>query len=221
MGIIASIPPRPEQIVIPGAIPERPSWFPGTRLNYAENLLWKDDSAIAITAAYEYDLIPARAGKAQFSGVKQYTFHELRELVRVMAAGMKRAGVRVGDRVAAVITNSVTAVVIALAAASIGAIFSSTATDMGTSGILDRCRQIRPKILFASSETVYAGKTINITNKIADVESDLRLGGYGLEKAVVLRSEKTGDLVQVPNWWVPRFRRTDDPLDLLIILVRD
>ena len=75
-------------------------WFPGTRLNYAENLLWKDDSAIAITAAYEHDLIPARAGKAQFSGVKRYTFHELRELVRVMAAGMKRVGVRVGDRVA-------------------------------------------------------------------------------------------------------------------------
>ena len=75
-------------------------WFPGTRLNYAENLLWKDDSAIAITAAYEYDLIPAGASKVQFRGVKQYTFHELRELVRVMAAGMKRVGVRVGDRVA-------------------------------------------------------------------------------------------------------------------------
>jgi len=101
---------------------------------------------------------------------------------------------------AAIITNSVTGVVIALAAASIGAIFTSTATDMGTSGVLDRYRQIRPKILFASSETVYAGKTINITKKIADVERDLRLGGYGLEKAVVLRSEKTGDLVQVPNW---------------------
>ncbi|KAI9573133.1 acetoacetate-CoA ligase [Boletus coccyginus] len=185
MGIIASIPPRPDQIIVPGAIPERPSWFPGTRLNYAENLLWKDDSAIAITAAYD--------------GVKQYTFHELRELVRVMAAGMKMAGVRAGDRVAAIITNSVTGVVIALATASIGAIFTSTATDMGTSGILDRYRQIRPKILFASSETVYAGKAINVTKKIADVESDLRLGGYGLEKAVVLRSEKTGDIVQVPN----------------------
>jgi acetoacetyl-CoA synthetase len=122
---------------------------------------------------------------------------------------------------AAIITNSVTAVVIALAAASIGAIFSSTATDMGTSGILDRYRQIRPKILFASSEIVYAGKTLKIGNKIADVESDLRLGGYGLEKAVVLRSEKTGDLVQVPNWWVPCFRRTDDLLDLLISLVHD
>ena len=73
---------------------------------------------------------------------------------------------------------------------------------MGTFGILDRYRQIRPKILFASSETVYAGKTINITNKIADVVNDLRLGGYGLEIAVVLRSEKNWDLVQVPNWWV-------------------
>ena len=110
---------------------------------------------------------------------------------------------------------------IALAAASIGAIFTSTATDMGTSGILDRYRQIRPKILFASSETVYAGKTINITDKIADVESDLRLGGYGLEKAVVLRSEKTGDLVQVPNWWVPCFRLTSDLLNLLIIPVHE
>ena len=88
------------KIIVPGAIPERPSWFPGTRLNYAENLLWKDDSAIAITTACEHDLISAGAGKAQFGGVKRYTFHELRELVRIMAAGMKRAGVRVGDRVA-------------------------------------------------------------------------------------------------------------------------
>lgn len=107
------------------------------------------------------------------------------------------------SRLAAIITNSITGVVIALAAASIGAMFSSTATDMGTSGILDRYRQIRPKILFASSETVYAGKTINITKKIADVVSDLRASGYGLETAVVLRSDRTGNLVQVPNWWVP------------------
>ncbi|KAH0827977.1 acetoacetate-CoA ligase [Lanmaoa asiatica] len=186
MGIIASVPPRPDQIIVPGAIPERPSWFPGTRLNYAENLLWRDDSAIAITAAYEYDLIPARVGKAQFSGVKQYTFHELRELVRVMAAGMRRAGVRVGDRVAAIITNSVTGVVIALAAASIGAIFTNTAKFVRRSFLLHP-RQFTPE------------KLSTFTHKIADVESDLRKGGYGLEKAVVLRSEKTGDLVQVPN----------------------
>jgi acetoacetyl-CoA synthetase len=120
MGIIASVPPLPDkvpfppllstpsfspshlppQIIVAGAIRERPSWFPGTRLNYAENLLWRDDDGIAITAAYEHDLHPTSADRAQFSGVKQYTFHALREMVRVMAAGMKRAGVRVGDRVA-------------------------------------------------------------------------------------------------------------------------
>ncbi|KIJ18607.1 acetoacetate---CoA ligase [Paxillus involutus ATCC 200175] len=199
MGIIASVPPLPDKIIVAGAIRERPSWFPGTRLNYAENLLWRDDDGIAITAAYEHDLHPTSADRAQFSGVKQYTFHALREMVRVMAAGMKRAGVRVGDRVAAIITNSVASVVIALASASVGAIFSSTATDMGVSAILDRYRQIRPKILFASSETVYGGKTINVTHKIANVAMELRIGGCGLQRAVVLRSEKTSEIIEVPG----------------------
>ena len=88
---------------------------------------------------------------------------------------------------------------------------------MGTSGILDRYRQIRPKIIFASSETVYAGKTINITHKIADVERELRIGGYGLEKVVVVSSEKTGDLVLVPNWWVLCFQGTYDLLNSLTV----
>jgi acetoacetyl-CoA synthetase len=101
---------------------------------------------------------------------------------------------------AAIITNSVASVVIALASASVGAIFSSTATDMGVSAILDRYRQIRPKILFASSETVYGGKTINVTHKIANVAMELRIGGCGLQRAVVLRSEKTSEIIEVPGW---------------------
>ncbi|KIJ67761.1 hypothetical protein HYDPIDRAFT_83248 [Hydnomerulius pinastri MD-312] len=185
MGIISSVQPQPDKIVTPGAIPERPAWFPGTRLNYAENLLWRNDDGIAVTAAYEYDLHPT------------YTFRELREMVRVMAGGMKRAGVQVGDRVAAIITNSITGVVIALASSSVGAIFSSTATDMGSSGIFDRYSQIRPKILFASSETVYAGKAVRITEKIKEVERRLREAGYGLERCVVLRSERSGEVVEV------------------------
>ena len=93
---------------------------------------------------------------------------------------------------AAITTNSVTCVVIVLATATIGAVFTSTATDTGISGILDRYRQIS-KILSPSSKTVYAGKTIGITKRIAGVESNFRLGGYGLEKAVMLRSGKIGD----------------------------
>ncbi|KAH7888882.1 acetoacetate-CoA ligase [Phlebopus sp. FC_14] len=193
MGIVSSVPPNPDKIVAPGRISERPSWFPGARLNYAENLLWRNDDGIAVTAAYEHDLYPGSA----FNRVKHYTFRELRELVRTMATGMKRAGLGVGDRVAAMITNSISGIVIALAAASIGAIFSSTATDMGASAILDRYRQIRPKVLFASSETVYAGKSIVLVNKIKAVEKALREEGHGLERTVVLRSERTGEIVEI------------------------
>ena len=104
-----------------------------------------------------------------------------------------------------------TAVVIALATASIGGIFSSTATDMGTQvrlcsrpshshiltscfisqGILDRYRQINPKLLFSETEVVYAGKTIDLLPKISAVAKDLTT--HGLEHAILLPSVKTGN----------------------------
>jgi acetoacetyl-CoA synthetase len=117
---------------------EVPVWFPGARLNYAENLLYRNDDAIAITEGGE-------------SGVTtNYTFRQLHHLVRRMAAALRVNGLQPGDRVAgwcsyhfllvrmsgyfslAIVTNSTTTVVIALATISIGGIFSSTATDMGT-----------------------------------------------------------------------------------------
>lgn len=121
LGIISSVPPQKTKILEKGVLDEVPLWFPGARLNYAENLLHRTDDAIAITATGESGVITNR------------TFRELRELVRVMAAALKVHGLKVGDRVAAIITNSLHSVVIALATASIGGIFSSTATDMGTS----------------------------------------------------------------------------------------
>jgi acetoacetyl-CoA synthetase len=127
------------QIVQRGKYEEVPEWFPGARLNYAENLLYRNDDGIACTAGNELGV------------VEHYTFRQLREMVRKMAAAMRANGLEVGDRVAgeqrvlsslrgwltlngvaAIITNSITAVVVALATSSVGAIFSSTATDMGT-----------------------------------------------------------------------------------------
>ena len=120
---------------------EVPVWFPGARMNYAENLLYRNDDAIAITAGGESSV------------VTNYTFRQLRQLVRRMAAALRVNGLQPGDRVAgwflydflswfrmlnfhpdlpAIVTNSINAVVIALATISIGGIFSSTATDMGT-----------------------------------------------------------------------------------------
>lgn len=76
------------QILIPGKLEEVPEWFPGARLNYAENVLRHNGDSIAITGARE-------TGK-----VKHVTFRQLRELVREMAAAMRVHGLQKGDRVA-------------------------------------------------------------------------------------------------------------------------
>ncbi|EPQ56899.1 acetoacetate-CoA ligase [Gloeophyllum trabeum ATCC 11539] len=176
LGIIYSVPAT--AIVEPGRLPEIPNWFPGARLNYAENILFRNDDGIAVTAAREFGL------------VEHYSFRQLRGHVRRMAAAMRAHGLRVGDRVAAVITNSFSAVVVALATSSIGAIYTSTAADMGTQGILDRYRQIQPKFLFFDTEVVYAGKTFDLLTKISEVAKDLV--PRGLQHVILLPSTKTG-----------------------------
>lgn len=203
----------------PGRLPEVPNWFPGARLNYAENLLYRKDDGIALTEAGESGV------------VTNITFRELNERVRVMASALRVNGLKVGDRVAgkyfakyflgwnislnssilgtsAIVTNAANAVVIALATASIGGIFSSTATDMGTQvgipyiilkannsnpqnqGILDRYRQIRPKFVFAETEIFYAGKAVDLLPKVAEVVHDLAI--QGLQRAILLPSRVSG-----------------------------
>ncbi|KZT22581.1 acetoacetate-CoA ligase [Neolentinus lepideus HHB14362 ss-1] len=189
LGIIYSIPAT--SIVQPGRIPEIPTWFPGARLNYAENILFRNDDGTAVTAAREWGL------------VQHYSFRQLRGHVRKMAAAMRAHGLKSGDRIAAVITNSFDAVVIALATSSIGAIYTSTAPDMGTAGILDRYRQIQPALLFFDTEVVYASKTINLLPKISEVAYNLV--PRGLKNVVLLPSTKTGrdvpsgELKNIPN----------------------
>lgn len=106
LGIISSIPPQKvcnafvrftsrsytnpvqNRILEPGKLPEVPNWFPGARLNYAENLLYRKDDGIALTESGE-------------SGVVTHiTFRELNERVRVMASALRVNGLKVGDRVA-------------------------------------------------------------------------------------------------------------------------
>ncbi|THU96731.1 acetoacetate-CoA ligase [Dendrothele bispora CBS 962.96] len=174
--LIYSVPPQ--DIVNKGDLSEIPIWFPGARLNYAENMLWRNDDTIACTAGSE------------MGRTVDYTFKELRERVRCMASAMRNNGVVVGDRVAGIVTNSIHAVTIAFATASIGAIFSSTATDMGTQGILDRYRQIQPKLVFAETEVFYAGKTINLLPKVTEVVQDL--SKRGLRRAILFPSTISG-----------------------------
>ncbi|KAK0476711.1 acetoacetyl-CoA synthetase [Armillaria novae-zelandiae] len=178
VGIVSSLPPNKLEIISPGRIPEVPIWFPGARLNYAENLLIRNDDSIAITASGE-------SGE-----VVDYTWKQLRSMVREMAAALRVNGLVVGDRVAAVVRNSATAIVLAIATASIGGIFSSTATDMGAEGVLGRYRQIQPKFFFTESEVFYAGKVVNLMSKVYAVVEDLQ--AHGLQRAILLPSGITG-----------------------------
>ncbi|RXW22984.1 hypothetical protein EST38_g2854 [Candolleomyces aberdarensis] len=179
LGVISSVSPNPNKIIEAGPLSEVPTWFPGARLNYAENILRRRDDGVAVIAAGEDGV------------VRSYTFRELHNLVREMTAALRANGLQVGDRVAAIVTNSINAVVISLAVASAGGVFSSTAPDMGTQGILDRYSQIQPKLVFSETEVFYGGRAIDLLPKAREVIRDLKKSG-SLQQAILLPSRVSG-----------------------------
>ncbi|KAF8258376.1 acetoacetate-CoA ligase [Lactarius quietus] len=179
LGIVSSVPPT--KVLEEGYIKEVPRWFPGARLNYAENLLWRTDDGIALTEFNET------------GHVASYSYRELREQVRKLAVALKLHGLRPGDRVAAIIANRTSSIAIALATASLGGIFTSTATDMGVKGILDRYQQVLPKFIFSETEAIYAGKTFDLIPKVSEVVQDL--SSKGLSHVILLPGIKSGQEV--------------------------
>lgn len=122
-------------------------WFPNARLNYAEHVFRNaTDTRPAIVARNE-------------AGVREVSWRELQDQVGALAARLRAVGIQAGDRVAAYLPNQPETVVAFLACASIGAIWSSCATDMGPSVVLDRLQQIEPKLLLACDSYRYNGKT--------------------------------------------------------------
>ncbi|PFH53746.1 hypothetical protein AMATHDRAFT_54232 [Amanita thiersii Skay4041] len=173
LGVTYSVPPS--QIIDKGPLlDEIPTWFPGARLNYAENILYHNSDSIAITSCDERGI------------VQDCSYRQLRAYVREMASAMRANGLQVGDRVTALITNSITAVTIALATTSIGAIYTSTAPDLGVQALLERYQQTRPKFIFAETEVLYAGVVTNLMPKVTTIVRVL--AGKGLLKAILIPS---------------------------------
>jgi acetoacetyl-CoA synthetase len=132
-------------------------WFPGARLNFAENLLRRNDQETALVFRGE-------------SGERStLSFRELRAQVAAMASWMQSAGVGPGDRVAGLMPNRPETVVAMLAAASLGAVWASASPDFGADGVVERFGQIAPKVLVAVDGYHYNGKVIDIRAKLADV----------------------------------------------------
>ena len=135
---------------MPGA-----KFYPDSSLNFAENLLRDADERAAITA-YGED------GRCEM-----LSRAELKDKVLRLAGWMRNQGVGKGDRVAAYIPNISEAIITMLAAASIGAIYSSCSPDFGLNGVKDRFGQIEPKILITVDGYIYGGKYIDRRDIIA------------------------------------------------------
>lgn len=149
-----------------------PHWFEGTRLNFAENILYsaspsnassratlhKEDSKIALTEI--------REGNTE---IRHLSWGDLRRRVGLLANALRAKGLKKGDRVAVVASTSFDTFICFMAIASIGGLFSSSSTDMGTKGILERLLQIKPAYVFVDDWTVYNGKTMDLRPKIKEI----------------------------------------------------
>ncbi|XP_053182022.1 acetoacetyl-CoA synthetase [Scomber japonicus] len=177
-----------EVVDVTKRISDVPEWFKGARLNYAENLLkHPHQDKVALYAATEAN-----------DEIAKVTYGELRRDVALFAAAMRKMGVQTGDRVVGYLPNGIHAVEAMLAAASIGAIWSSTSVDFGVNGVLDRFSQIQPKLIFSVAAVVYNGKTHDHMEKLTSVVKGLP----DLKKVVVIpyaRSEHETDLSKIPN----------------------
>ena len=149
-----------------------PRWFAGVNLNFAENILFtgassgkptkqgKEDDKIAVTQVRE---------GCFNEPITHLTWSQLRQRVGHLSNAMRAHGVKKGDRIGLVASTSIDTLVTFLATTTLGALFSSSSTDMGVKGILDRLLQIKPKYVFFDDAAVYNGKTVDLRQKIKDV----------------------------------------------------
>ena len=132
-------------------------FFPDTKLNYAENLLRKNNEETAIIFKSE-------------NGYKNnLSWKNLNLNVAQISSWMKEGGVKKGDRVAAYLPNIPETVIAYISTAVLGAIWSSCSPDFGTAGVIDRFSQISPKILFIGDKYFYNGKKINVLERLPEI----------------------------------------------------
>ena len=164
---------------LPGA-----KWFPGAKLNFAENLLrYRDDHTALIF-------------KGESRDSTKMTYAELYDEVSLVAAALKESGVRAGDRVAGFVPNMPQAIIAMLAATSLGATWCSCSPDFGMKGVLDRFGQIKPKILFTANGYLFKGKKLDSLARVAEIMGALP----SIEKVVVVPyTEENPDVSNVPK----------------------
>ncbi len=142
---------------MPGA-----KWFPGAKLNYAEHVFRNASSDR-----------PALLFRSERHSLVEVPWSELYQKVGSIAKALRAMGVQQGDRVVAYMPNIPETLIAFLACASMGAIWSSCSPDFGTSSVIDRFKQIEPKVLFAVDGYQYGGKTFDRRPIVSEIQESL------------------------------------------------
>ena len=156
---------RGERVLVDGDRMPGARFFPDARLNFAENLLKKSGPGDALVFRGEDKV------------ARRLSWDELRALVSRLQQLFRAHGIKAGDRIAAMMPNMPETVACMLAAASLGAIWSSCSPDFGEQGVLDRFGQIEPVVFIAPDGYWYNGKAIEVAEKVAAVAAKLPSAG--------------------------------------------
>ena len=160
-------------------------WFPGCRLNYAENLLRHE-------ANDEACLIFRGEDKVR----RVLTWKDVKEQTFRLATALRELGVGAGDAVSAYLPNLPETIIAMLATAAVGGVWCSCATDIGPGAAFDRLGQVSPKVLFTTDGYYYKGKEFDTLPNAAQVAARME----GLKKVVVVHyAGKPEDIATVPN----------------------
>jgi acetoacetyl-CoA synthetase len=158
--------PTPHRRVLADARMPGARWFEGAQVNYARQVLRHVQPAHAAG-------LPAIVSRNERGEQRELSWPELRRQVASLALHLKAQGLQPGDRVAAYLPNIPEAMVAFLAVVSLGGIWSVCAPDMGTHAVLDRFRQIEPKMLIACDGVTYGGRDIDRTAVVAELRAAL------------------------------------------------
>ena len=184
---------------MPGAV-----WFPRMELNYVDQILRRAETAPDDPALIVY---------SETFGRSELSWGAFRQQVANVAAALRGMGVGQGDRVVAILPNTEAALIACLATASLGAVWSLCAPDMGHVAILDRFQQIEPKVLIAQDGYVHADKTIDRRDILETICAGLPSLRHRVWRAV------TGDVPEDAHDWTTltegnaRFETTQVPFD--------
>ena len=178
---------------MPGAV-----WFPGAKVNYAREVLRH------ATAAHAAGM-PAMVTDNELGQVREMSWPDLARQVASVALTLRGMGVQRGDRVAAYLPNVPETIVAFLACSSLGAVWSVCAPDMGTAAVVDRFRQIEPKVLIAVDGVHYGGKAIDRSRVVRELRGALP----SVQSLLILRTAFAAESVVAEADWSTAIARDD------------